>query len=65
MEEPEDAPDRAEGTVVPRGVIDGDARRMIDQLKKLPLPSELVLSRHASPVWHVHNFSQFRYLGTP
>ncbi len=60
MEDPEVAPDRAEGTVeLPRGVIDGDARRVPDELEKLPLPSERVLSRHASPFWHVHNFSQF------
>src|SRR5581483_790649 len=47
LEHAEVAPDRADGAAeLPRGIIHGDARRALNHLKKLPLPSELVPARH-------------------
>ncbi len=47
LEDIEIAPDRTDGAVeLPRGIIDGEARRVVDQLEELPLPSELVPARH-------------------
>jgi hypothetical protein len=47
LEDLEFTPDHADGAAqFPRGALDSDARRMIDELDELPLPSELVPARH-------------------